>query len=100
MEYFAQKVPLTLITCNSNRPTDFKPAGIYNSAFSISKLNNFCSRYDSSESLKELRNCILQIMRVWSLFCSVRVHTSPHFLPILLGKELFVFLRCVELKSM
>ena len=33
MEYFAQKVVLTLITCNSltNRPIDFKTAGIYNS---------------------------------------------------------------------
>ena len=44
MEDFAQKVLLTLITCNSltNRPIDFKPAGIYNSTFYISiqkKLN-------------------------------------------------------------
>ena len=38
MEYFAQKVLLTLITCNSltNRAIDFKTAGIYNSAFCIS----------------------------------------------------------------
>ena len=38
MEYFAQKVLLTLVTCNSltNRPIDFKTAGIYNSAFCIS----------------------------------------------------------------
>ena len=35
MEYFAQKVLLTLIICNTltNRPIDFKTAGIYNSAF-------------------------------------------------------------------
>ena len=44
MEYFAQKVLLTLITCNSltNRPIDFKTAGIYKSSFCISiqkKLN-------------------------------------------------------------
>ena len=38
MEYFAQEVLLTLITCNSltNKPIDFKTAGIYNSAFCIS----------------------------------------------------------------
>ena len=35
-------------------------------------------------SLKELRNCILCIICVWSLFCSVRVYISLHFLPILL----------------
>ena len=34
--------------------------------------------------LKELRNCIPQIIRVWSLFCSIWVYKSPHFLPILL----------------
>ena len=44
MEYFAQKVLLTLITWNflTNKPIDFKAAGIYNSAFCISiqkKLN-------------------------------------------------------------
>ena len=33
--------------------------------------------------LKELRNCILCIVSVWSLFCSVRVYISLHFLPIL-----------------
>ena len=37
-------------------------------------------------SLKELRNCILYIFRVWSLFCSVRVDVSLHFLPSLLLK--------------
>ena len=36
--------------------------------------------------LKELRNCILFIIRVWSLFCSVRVYATLHFLPILLVK--------------
>ena len=44
MDYIAQQVLLTLITCNSltNRPIDFKTPGIYNSAFCISiqkKLN-------------------------------------------------------------
>ena len=34
--------------------------------------------------LKELRNCILRNIRVWSLFCSVRVYISLYFLPILL----------------
>ena len=32
--------------------------------------------------LKKVRNCILCIIRVWSLYCSVRVYTSLHFLPI------------------
>ena len=34
--------------------------------------------------LKELRNCISSIIRLWSLFCSIRVYASLHFLPILL----------------
>ena len=37
------------------------------------------------KNLKELRNCILCIICVWSLFCSIRVYTSQHFLPILFG---------------
>ena len=37
-EYFAQKMLLTLITCNflTNRPFDFKAVGLYNSAFYVS----------------------------------------------------------------
>ena len=37
-EYFAQKMLLTLITCNflTNRPFDFKSVGLYNSAFYVS----------------------------------------------------------------
>ena len=37
-EYFAQKMLLTLITCNflTNRPFDFKAVGLYNSAFCVS----------------------------------------------------------------
>ena len=50
--------------------------------------------------LKELQNCILCIIPVWSLFCSVQVYKSLHFLPILLVKlgfclsmfQFFVFL--------
>ena len=30
-------------------------------------------------------NCISSIIRLLSLFCSIRVYTSLHFLPILLG---------------
>ena len=37
-------------------------------------------------NLKGLRNCILCIIRVWSLFCSARVYISLHFLPVLLVK--------------
>ena len=29
--------------------------------------------------LKELRNCISRIIRLWSLFCSIRVYASLHF---------------------
>ena len=39
--------------------------------------------------LKELQNCILCIISVWSLFCSVRVYKSLHFLPILLVELTF-----------
>ena len=37
-EHFAQKMLLTLITCNflTNRPFDFKSVGLYNSAFYVS----------------------------------------------------------------
>ena len=44
--------------------------------------------------LKELQKCILCIIRVWSVFCSVQVYISLHFLPILLikpGFRLFCF---------
>ena len=37
-------------------------------------------------NLKELRSCVLRIIRVWSVFCSVQVYISLHFLPILLIK--------------
>ena len=39
-----------------------------------------------SSCKKELRNCILCIICVWSLFCTIRVYTSQHFLRILLLK--------------
>ena len=45
-------------------------------------------------NLKELRNCVLRIIRVWSVFCSVQVYISLHFLPIFLvkpGFRLFCF---------
>ena len=43
-------------------------------------------------TLKELRNFILCIIHVGSLFCSVRVYISLHFLPIIFVKLGFVFL--------
>ena len=43
--------------------------------------------------LKELRNCIPRIIRVWSLFCSMPVYRSLHFLLIFLETFFFV-LRC------
>ena len=36
--------------------------------------------------LMELRNCILCIILMWSLFCSVRVYINLYFLPILFVK--------------
>ena len=55
-------------------------------------------------SLKELRNCIPRIIRVWSLFCSIRVYRGLHFLPIFLENQFFLsfwafcvfWLFCVE----
>ena len=61
--------------------------------FSISK--SFCKpifikilsrgKFDTNDFqvLKELQNCILWIIRVWSVFYSVRVYISLHFLPII-----------------
>ena len=49
------------------------------------------------KAIKELRNCISRIIRVWSLFCSLWVYTSLHFLPILLENyfcALFLFSAC------
>ena len=54
----------------------------------------------NSKTLKELRNCILCIISVWSLFCSVQVYKSDynanyvslHYLPMILVKLAFVFL--------
>ena len=40
--------------------------------------------YFQVDLLKEVRNCISHIIRLRSLFCSIRVSTSLHFLPILL----------------
>ena len=39
---------------------------------------------DSAGLLKELRNRISRIIRLWSLFCSIWIYASLHFLPILL----------------
>ena len=43
--------------------------------------------------LKELRNRISRIIRLWSLFCSIRVYASLHFLLIHLENSFFIFLR-------
>ena len=40
---------------------------------------------------KELRNCILCILRARSLFCSIRICISLYFLPILSKNQFFVF---------
>ena len=41
--------------------------------------------------LQELRNCISRIIRVWSLFCLIRVSTSLHFRPILWKTSFCIF---------
>ena len=41
--------------------------------------------------LKELRNLILRIIRLWSSFCSITVYTSLQFLRILLRNYFSVF---------
>ena len=50
------------------------------------KDSHLCWCHKCSKALKELRNCILCIVPVGSLICSVRVYKSLHFLPILLVK--------------
>ena len=45
--------------------------------------------------LKKLRNGISRIIRVWSLFCSIRVYKSLHFLPILAFCLSSLFVLCL-----
>ena len=44
-------------------------------------------------NFKELQNCILQFICVWSLSCSIQVYTSQNVLPIPLENQFFIFLR-------
>ena len=53
----------------------YKPIDLFNSLNLIE---------DSAGLLKELRNRISRIIRLWSLFCSIWIYASLHFLPILL----------------
>ena len=43
-------------------------------------------------ALKELKSCILRIIHVWSLFCSIWVYTSLYILLVLLENWVFPFL--------
>ena len=45
--------------------------------------------YVLHRKLKELQNCILCSISVWSLFGSVRLYISLHFLPMILVKLVF-----------
>ena len=54
--------------------------------FSFFKVFDIIKLLKSVISLKELRNCVLYFIRAGSLFCSVRICISLHFLPILLVK--------------
>ena len=58
---------------------------------------------DVLKNLKELRNRFSRIIRLWSLFCSIRIYASLHFLLIRLENYFFSFcafdlfcLLCVE----
>ena len=48
-----------------------------------------------SNTLKELRDCILRIIYVWSSFCSIRVRVILQILPILLQNYYF----CLTISS-
>ena len=56
--------------------------------------------------LKELRNCILRSILVWSLLYSIQAYTSLYFPPILLENQIFclsalsVFSACSEFEVM
>ena len=56
--------------------------------------------------LKELRNCILRSILVWSLLYSIQAYTSLYFPPILLENQFFclsalsVFSACSEFEVM
>ena len=67
-------------------PTDF-------SKFSEQLFSNFSVSFcfNSRLILKELWICILHIIRVRSLFCSIRVYINLHFLPVLFENPLFCF---------
>ena len=47
---------------------------------------------DLINPLKDLQNCILCIIPVWSLFCSIRVYKSLHFLLVHLVFVLLCFI--------
>ena len=51
--------------------------------------NSFKEIYPGELEFKELLNCILCIIRVWSLFYSVWFDISLHFLAVLLSKTRF-----------
>ena len=55
---------------------------IFCAVLQLSDDSLLCGSY--SVMLKELRNCIPRIIRVWSLICSIQVYIGLHFLPILL----------------
>ena len=61
-------------------------------SFSLKLIFLFKKCMDSL-TLKVLRNRISRIIRLRSLFCSIRVYVSLHFLPILLENWFFIVLR-------
>ena len=80
---------------------------ILQTAISVEVPKVSCRKQHVLKRLKctELRNCILRIIRVSSLFYSIQVYRSLHFFTYSFGKlfyisALFVFSACFVLNSM
>ena len=62
--------------------------GIYfeNSTFNTFAFIQHLQKERLEMLLKEPQNCIIDVICVWSLFCSILVYTSLHFPPFRLRK--------------
>ena len=74
--------------CNTLRKSS-KFSNIFLKLASVKKSNQLSLM---QLTLKELWNCILCILHAWSLFFSIQIYTSLHFLRNLWKKLVFVFL--------
>ena len=53
-------------------------------------MDKFPSQLSTTPSLKGLQNCILRIIRVWLLFCSIRIY-NPAIFTYSFGELVFLF---------